>query len=476
MNNRRQNTPKDDSPLFSVKSERMVVGEALQNTDFFWEQHGRIKAHYFTVPRLARIWEAMVAAVAKGRPPTRTWVPLHIVGDRGEDETLEFAMNLLVNDAMSARENGDSDIGLSAAAVVDCANKRALLDSLDAAKAKILKSDFGVAPEHLQDIAMKAIANSIDQDFDKDLRSYQDWADDAVREAQENIDRGEEDSGIGLPPGLRAVEEVIGRLLPGKLYVVAGMSGSGKSALARQIAEAAMKDAVEKKMGGGYIASLEMTGKEYAIRALSERIGIPGDQIERGAMDRSQISRLADFSQDLRKLNIVVDSKTNMTIDEIKARALKTKIKFGGLAIMVIDHLIIIGGEKGEGLFDKVSSATIKAKNMAKEFGIPVILLAQLDEKKILDRASLRPNASDLFGGQTIKQNADVVCFVHRDELVLPSKEPSKENADAHAKWVTRMDNAKGRAVCFNDKRRGGEGRVSRDMRFFGPTMHFEDI
>ena len=471
--NRRQNTPKDDSPLFSVKSERMVVGEALQNTDFFWEQHGRIKAHYFTVPRLARVWQAMVAAVEKGKPPTRTWVPLHMPsGDKSEEEPLPFFLNLLVNDAI---EEGSSAAPLHAEAVVNLANKRALLDSLDAAKAKILKSDFGVAPEHLQDIAMKAIANSIDQDFDKDLRSYQDWADDAVREAQENMDRGEDDSGIGLPCGLRAVEEVIGRLMPGKLYVLAGMSGSGKSALARQIAEAAMTDAVSKKMGGGYIASLEMTGKEYAIRALSQRIGIAGEQIERGAMDRAQVSRLAEFAQDLRKLNITVDSKTNMSIDEIKARAQKTSIKYGGLALVVIDHIIILGGEKGESLFDRVSSGTIKAKNMAKELNVPVILLAQLTEKKILETASGWPNASHLFGGETITQNADVVCFVHRHELVLTKKEPAKDT-DAHAKWVTRLDNARGKCTVFNDKRRGGAGRTSRDMLFYGPTMTFSDI
>jgi replicative DNA helicase len=449
------------------------VGEALQNPDFFWRCSGKLKATYFTTPRLARIWAAMEAAAEKGRPPTKTWVPMFIQNDKGEDDPLVFYLNLLVNDA-NADTGKESDA--HAETVFNLAAKRSVLDALEQARIKIMKSDFGTPPEHLQDIGMKALATSVDADYDKDMRSYEDWGDDVFNEVSANVDRDEEDQGgIGLSCGLKAVEDVIGRLMGGKVYILAGMSGAGKSALARQITEAAMLDAQTKKLGGGYVASLEMTGKEYAIRSISQQMGIPADQIERGAIERAHVETLYGHAKALKRFNITVDSKPNMGVAEIKARMQKTKIQRGGLALAVWDHLLIMSGEKGEGLFDKVSSITIQAKNIAKEFNIPIIILAQLNEKKILESGSGWPNASHLFGGETITQNADVVAFIHRHELVLSKKEPATET-EAHAKWVARRDGARGKGTFFNDKRRGGAGRVSRDLRFIGELMTFEDI
>lgn len=472
MNDRRRQPEKEDSPLYSEKAERMVVGEALQNQDFFWECHGKLKAQYFTTPRLARIWQAMVVATEKGRPPTKTWIPLYITNDKGEDDPLPFYLTLLINDA---REDDNSDAQLHADTVYNLAAKRAIIDSLDAARVKIMKSDFGTPPEHLQDVGMKAIAASIEQDYDKDMRSYEDWGTDVWKETAANVDRDEDQGGMGLSWGLRAVEEVIGRGLGGKVIVLAGMSGSGKSALARQMAEAAARDAQKKALGAGYIGSFEMTGRDYAIRGLSERMGIPAEQIERGAVERALVERMHGHIAGLKKLNIVIDSKPNQTVDEVHARMRKVKIQKGGLAFAIWDHLLIMGREKGEGLFDAVSSITIKAKTLAKDFDIPIIVLAQLTEKKILETASGWPNASHLFGGETITQNADVVAFIHRHELVLSKKEPATET-EAHAKWVARMDNARGKAVVFNDKRRSGAGRISRDLRFIGDLITFEDI
>lgn len=474
MNDRRRRPEPENSPIYSEKSERITVGEALQNQDFFWRYHGQITPASFSVPRLARIWDAMVRAAENGKKPSRNWIAPYIKNDSGEDDPLAFYLNLVINDAI---EEGHEHADIHAETVQNLAAKRAVLDSLDAAKNKILRSDFGTPPEQLQEIAMKAVGSSISADYDKDLRPYEEWGYEVFKDAAANIDRDEDDiGGIGLPCGLRAVEEVIGRLLPGKLYILAGMSGSGKSALARMLAESASEEAMKRGMGGTYIASLEMTGKEYAARSLAQRVGMSFEEIERGDLGgRAAVERLEGHARDLKRFGITVDSRTNMTIDDIKSRMVKTSTKYGGLALAIVDHLIILGAEKGQTLFDKVSDSTMKAKNMAKEFGIPVIMLAQLTEKKILETASGWPNASHLFGGETITQNADVIFFVHRHELVLSKKEPAKDTP-AHDKWLTRIENARGKATVFNDKRRGGGGQTKREMLFHGPTMTFSDI
>lgn len=478
MSERRQKIKeRDDSPLFSHKSESVVVGEALQNQEFFWGLNGRLKSSHFTVPRLARIWEAMIRAAEKGRPPTKTWVPAFIQNDSGEEHPLLFFLNLLINDAAEERDSLD----IHAQTVMDLASTRAILDAMDHARNRIMKTEFGARPEHLQDMAMKMISGALDADADSNFRSYSEYGMEVWREVAASLDAGE-DGGLGLPCGLRAVEEVWGRLLPGKLYMLAGVSGHGKSAIAEQIAEAAGQAAALRKMGIGYVASYEMTGKDYATRALAKEMGISSDLLERGAIDRAQVESLYARAKNLSRFNLYIDTKTDCTIDELGIRMNKARIQKGGLAFAVIDHLIIMAAEKGEGLYDKIARSTLGAKNLAKKLNIPIILLAQVDEAKLMLTASKWPNTNHLFGGSnTIKQNADSVAFIHRPEEILRKSEPPKgaegsEQAKKHDAWVQRMDRARGKAHFFNDKRRSGAGGVSRELRWFGETTHFEDI
>lgn len=473
MNNRRgARAAVQPMPLVSEQAERAIIGIALSNSAVFWDIFGKLRPQHFATPRLSRIWDAMCRLGDSNKPISRNYVSVMIRNDSEETTPLALFLAAIVNDAPAA-----SEADAYCDTVLHLAHKRSLIEALDRAKSEIMAIDIGTPVEHMVDAGVKLLTHSIDADNDDDMRTFDQWGAAVYKEAAEAYERklDEESGGVGLPCGLAAVEDVIGRLLPGKLYVLAGMSSSGKSALARQIAQAAMEEATRRKMGAAYIASLEMTGQEYATRAIAEALGIPSNQIEQGNVSGNDIERIEAAARRLSRFNTIIDSRPRMTMKDIRTRMLKAKIRFGGLALGVIDHLVIVNGEKGEGLFDKVSSVTIESKNLAKELGIPIILLAQLNEKKILESGSGWPNASHLFGGETIVQNADVIAFVHRPEIVLAKKEPSKDNIDAHDKWVARMDNSRGKAHFFNDKRRGGERRVTREMTFDGPLMTFRD-
>lgn len=470
---RRDNRQREETLLFSEKSERILIGAALQDTALFFDFQGRVKTHHFTTPRLARVWDAMVRAMEAGKPPTKTWVPVFIQGDRGEDEALVFFLNLLMNDAV---EEGLSHAEIHSDLVFQLANKRRLLDAMDVARHKILTSDVTTAPEDMQDIALQAVAASVEKEGDSHIKTLNEWAKDVQDDAGLKLAQGDDSPGWGLDCGLRAVTNVIGRLLPGKVYVLAGMSGSGKSALAGQIVEAAMADAARQGLGWGYINSLEMTGKEYANRSLARSMGISSDNLESGSVTHDQYERMYDHVAKFRALNIEIDSTPNMTIDTIRSHMLNAKIRRGKLALGVIDHLVIVGAEKGENLFDKVSSASMKTKNIAKEFNIPMILLAQLTEKKVMETPSKWPNTNHLFGGETITQNSDVVAFIHRHEMILRKTEPAVDAGKKRDQWVAQMEKHRGAAHFFTDKRRGGAGGLKEEMRFIGEYMLFEDI
>lgn len=457
-------------PLFSEQAERSIIGATLTNQAIFWDSFGKLKAEHFQVPRLARIWDAMCRIGEAGKPVVRNYVPMFIRNDGNETTPLGVFLATLINDAPPASE---AEAYLET--IIHLSNKRSLLESIERAKSEILNIDVGTPVEHMVDVGIQALSMSVEMDYDRDMRTYADWGRVVHERAKSIFNQGEHGVGAGLGCGLRAVQEVIGRLMPGKLYVLAGMSGGGKSALARQIIEAASLDGASQGLGQAYIASLEMPGEEYATRALSEQMGVESYKIEQGDLNEAELDALAYQVEKLKRLPIVIDQRPRLSMDNVRSRMLRLKNR-GGLSIGAIDHVLLVKGGPKESLSDRIAAVTIEAKNVAKELNVPMLMLAQLNEKNILERPSGWPNFSDIFGGQTIKQNADAVLFVHRPEIVTQAREPNSSDEDKHDKWKSKMDSQRGVGWAFAEKRRGGKSMEKREMIFHGPTMTFRDM
>ena len=456
-------------PLFDEAAERAVVGACLFDAALFWNLNGRLEPRHFSTARLAKIWEAMISLGNAGQPIAREQIAKAIKNDDKSDTPLPIYLSLLLKDV----PDGDTARTL-AEDVLRHAQRRAALDALRACEAEVLGMDFETSIEDLQERMLSRITGIGGDGFDRHMRTYGQWAKSVFDRTSAAM--GQADCKVGLDPGLRAVQEVMGRMMPGRVYMLAGMSSSGKTALARQIVESCALQAAQQRLGWSYVASLEMSGDELATRAISERLGLAASRIEECSLDDDELYRMGKAYDDLKQYQIMLDTKPRMRIEDIRNRALRLKHQ-KGLALIAVDHLLLIKPEgRADSLMDRVSTASSEAKFMAREYEVPVLLLGQLNEKAVVDRPSGKPNGSDLFGGQAIMQNADVVAFVHRQEIVEKRREPSKSDEQKHARWSTMMANLAGKACIFNDKRRGGARHTSRDMTFRAETMTFEDL
>ncbi|WP_370193820.1 MULTISPECIES: replicative DNA helicase [Aurantimonas] len=467
---RQEVVPQSDS---APQHERAIIAYCLTNPHEFFEVSGKLDPSHFFVTRHARIWDAMQKVAANGQTPNKAQVRLRIdPSDRKEDTALEMFLGALIHELQNNMEG--FDFAAYVDTVVTLGQRRQMIDSLQATIVKIRGMDPSVRNEDVVDEAVRSITSVGGNAFDRDMRTYGEFADDVAQRVSAMVD-DEDTGGYGLSPGLKGVEEVMGPLIGGKVYVLAGMSSGGKSALAKSIMEAAALDAKRKGLGYIYNASLEMNGQEHAARSLADFLGIPSFKIERAAVNRGEAEMIATRGREkLHSYPIMIDQRRRMTMEVIRARMMKLKHQ-RGLAMGVIDHLLLIRGGKKDSLMDRVMDAVIEAKIMAGEFNIPILLLSQINEKNLLDRPSGWPIASDLFGGASIVQNADIVMFVHRPELVLRKKEPAKAAVEKHDKWIADMDRERGRAWVFTDKSRGMEGGLKRQLRFDGETMRFSD-
>jgi len=209
--------------------------------------------------------------------------------------------------------------------------------------------------------------------------------------------------------GFKKLDDTLGGLEPGRLYVVAGRAGMGKSSLGMQLA---MNVAIQGHLA--LVFNLEMKPKEVARRLLSIASGVEGKTIKNANATDDQLARMTRKSNDLSKLAIEFPRSIDMTIEQVR-RVSRGRVR-AGLRVVVVDYLQLIKTtDKLDNREQQVATVSRGLKAMALELDIPVIAMAQLN-READKRGNQRPNLSDLRESGAIEQDADVVMLLYRDE------------------------------------------------------------
>ena len=113
-------------------------------------------------------------------------------------------------------------------------------------------------------------------------------------------------------------------------------------------------------------------------------------------------------------MRIVIDDKSSPTVSEVRSRSRRIKREHG-LDLIVVDYLQLMRGT-GDNRTQEIGSISRGLKGIAKELGVPVIALSQLN-RSVESRPNKRPRLSDLRDSGEIEQDADHVWFLYRDEI-----------------------------------------------------------
>ena len=158
-----------------------------------------------------------------------------------------------------------------------------------------------------------------------------------------------------------------------------------------------------------------MSGDELGIRRLAMKSYVDTLKLEKGKMSDDEWSRIANISSLISKGNCYTDCTPRRDINTIKLQCKKLKMQ-DKLDFLIIDYIGIMSLKNmGDSRQEQISNVCIELKNMAKEFDIPVIALAQIN-RGAEARNDKRPMLSDLKESGGIEENADVVMLLYRDE------------------------------------------------------------
>jgi len=216
----------------------------------------------------------------------------------------------------------------------------------------------------------------------------------------------------GWSTGLPSLDLRLGRLQPGRLVIVAGRTGLGKSTLLANIG-----DAVAAQGGRVLLLSAEMTRDEVNIRRLVAQSGVPASHFEAGGVTPTHADweRLALAAGALGPRKFVTDA-CRPTPLQARAKARFAKARLGGLDVLLLDYLQLFPagpGRKGETREAEVARVSRSAKALALDLGVCVVAACQLN-RALEQRHDGRPRLSDLRESGSLEQDADAVILLHR--------------------------------------------------------------
>ncbi|MFF7184668.1 replicative DNA helicase [Streptomyces sp. NPDC008222] len=389
-------------------AEQCVLGGMLLSKRAIGEVLEVISAEDFYRPAHETIFCAIVDLYGKNEPADQITISNYLreLGILSKIGGLAY-LGELVRSVPTA-----ANAGYYAEIVRDCAIRRRIVE------AGVRITEIGYAGEgeaqQANDAAQAELAGVMKVQEDADSALLGEDLPDVVAELEKLQSEGR---AIGVSTGFNDLDSLLFGLHPGQMVIIAGRPGLGKSTLGVDfLRTACLRDGVPAAF-----FSLEMSRREVQHRIISAEARIGLHKIRGGNMTSEDWARFANQAERITAAPLTIDATPNRTVHQIKARCRQIKQKTG-LGLVVIDYLQLLdspGKKRPENRQVEVSEMSRSIKLMAKELGVPVVVLCQLNRGPE-QRQDKKPMVSDLRESGSLEQDADVVILVHREDAYEP--------------------------------------------------------
>ena len=426
----------------SIEAEQALIGALLANNRAYEKISDFLRPEHFSDPIHARVYEVMTGLIVRGHVADVITLKnyfeqegtLNEVGGIAYLVKLSESSSPLTNIEYYARFIYDKYLRRELISTGYDIASEAMSESLDESTAQQIEN----AEKRLFNLAMHGDGQKGFQDFGTTLRA-----------TLEQIEKSYQKEGriSGLPTGLDELDLRTGGLNDSDLIILAGRPAMGKSALAMNIAynvaEYMSKNTeIDPHDKGVAIFSLEMSAEQLAARILSSITETPGNKLRNGNLEMEEFQRIIGAVNEYQKLPLYIDDTPGININTIRTRARRLK-RTNGLGLIIIDYIQLISGssdKKSEGnRVQEVSEISRGLKILAKELGVPVIALSQLN-RGLEQRDDKRPLMSDLRESGSIEQDADIVMFVFRENYYIHNAEPKQNMGETDEHFVKRTE------------------------------------
>lgn len=206
--------------------------------------------------------------------------------------------------------------------------------------------------------------------------------------------------------GLQDFDALTHGLEGGDLVVIAGRPGMGKTALLVTIAAHVAQSASVA------VFSAEMPRRQLMRRALALVSSVPQGRLRAGQLTEAEWGAIGPATAQLAQRRLWIDDTSAPTMAHVRAECLGLKARVG-LGLVLIDYVQLMQGQGGN-RYEQLRDVAYGCKALAKDLGVPVILLAQLN-RGVEARDYKRPYLSDLRDSGAIEEAADIVGLLYSE-------------------------------------------------------------
>jgi replicative DNA helicase len=222
---------------------------------------------------------------------------------------------------------------------------------------------------------------------------------------------GRGDALSGLSTGLGDFDLLTSGLQAADLIIVAARPSAGKSTLLLQIARFVATGKTKTPVA---LFSLEMSKEQLGLRFLSAEAKIDAQRARDGFLTEADWRSVSDAIARLSNAPIYIDDSATLSVMDLRTKARRIQAE-QGLGLVIVDYLQLMHSRsRVENRQQEIAEISRLLKALARELGVPVIAASQLS-RAIEQRQDRRPLLSDLRESGSIEQDADLVCFIHRD-------------------------------------------------------------
>lgn len=443
---------------YDIDMEQAIIGCCLRDNSLIDQAAETLDGAHFYDPLHGRIWDCMTYLQTECEV-----TPLTLNATMKSDPGVIETGGVAYFEALAAAAPAMRQVKVFAGIIVDLAQRRAMID----AGSKLVAAAHEPpqdAPTHIVldafQVAMDQIANAGPTVKRRPVR--------AAAAVSSMLSKIHAQATAQIPHGVKTklepIDEVIGAMLPGKLIVIGGRPGMGKSILAMNLARAAAEGGVP----ADYLCG-EMDDDEMAARAGTD---IDFDFAQRERLDPLQYGdfismratahemyRMAAAGQRLEELDLEFVDASGMTIEWIEAFCRRRCRARPGHRVVVVDHLQLVDWDqqpRGTQLVRLIREVTKRLKSLAKALGITIILLSQLS-RDIDKRDDKYPQMTDFRESGSIEEDADIIIGIMRPLRYADRAIKAAKNAEQRHEAILAYDDAIGVLEAALLKNRGGK-------------------
>ena len=444
----------------NIEAEQSVIGSILVTNEIFDEINTIISNVNFYDPMHQKIFNAIESMIYKGLLANPITLKNYFESEKDEINIPEYLVKITKFSTSARQAIEYSKI------IYDMYVRRELIKISDKMIDDAKENDINISGQNIIENSEKLLYDLAEKGtFNSSLIKF----DDAMKQTIEMASAAYKNEGgiVGVPTGLRDLDDKLGGLHQSDLIIIAGRPSMGKTSLATNIAFNAAQN-IQKNGLKSSIAffSLEMSSEQLSTRIISEQARIGSNDIRRGRISDEQFDQFLETSKNISELPLFIDETPAISIAAMSNRARRIK-RLHGLDLIVVDYIQLMKGSLNnkDGRVQEISQITQGLKAIAKELGVPVLALSQLS-RQVEQRDDHKPQLADLRESGSIEQDADVVMFVYREGYYLQRKEPREATVE-HAEWQAKMNEVAHLAeIIIGKQRHGPIGKV---------TLEFEE-